>query len=1038
MIEHKKEAKPEENNSDSEEDISIDFTEIKTKLKKFFGKEETKKESNHASTLSQDSEEDISLDFNNITEFAKKHSKWLIPLFCILIAMSLSIYLRTMPLRMPVTDEWAQSTFDNYYRAQIEQQVSSQYPNLPVQNKNILIDKELQKVKEQNKAQYKATISQISNQYKDQFHDDHGTLYLLGIDPYHYYRITENIIKYGHQGTTFKEGLTWDEYFMAPEGRWAGKDFHAYFGAFLYKLLNLFGNYPLMFTFFLIGTIFCALAVIPAFFIGKRITGNNVGGFFTAILIAVSAFFVSRTTGESSDTDVYVVFFPLLITWLFLEAFEAKELKHKLIWISFSGISTGIFAIAWVGGWWYVMDFILATMCIYLLYLLIKNYKQLTITIKSKPFLETIYLLFLYFFTAGIVILIIDDIKNLYYGLLGPFGFLQLKAVAVDSLWPNILTTVAELNVSPLSDVINLLGGRLLLALAFVGILFTFLKKDEHNNHDVKLPFLLALWFCASLYATTKGIRFTLQATPVFAISFGAFLGISWHYSSKWISKELKTNLKITQIVTFLLLALLLIQPIKAGYDQAYRSVPSMNDGWYNTLKKIDFEGDKKAIINSWWDFGHWFKAIANRPVTFDGAAQTGYGAYWIGHSLLANNEKLTIGILRMLNCGQNNAFEELDKILNDTPLEINILNKIVTQNKEEAILTLKNYNLNEQQINKIVSYTHCNAPTDYFITSDDMIGKAGVWGHFGLWDFQKAEMWQFTHNLDRTQATNLLVKDYNLTIEQAEQTHEQIKNTPADQWIASWPTYITGVNPCQTINENTLNCNVGTQQGTITLEINLSDKPEALIKKGKEILHPSSFVYATKENIQETKYSESNLPFAVILIPLDNNNNYGIILSHPELARSTFTKLFFYNGHGMKCFSKFDEVKPFNNGKVSTWKVDYNCKQTNKIFFLPKPEIRASHLLITTNGKTEVEAQKLIQEIKKNITKENFAEHVKKYSEDPGAKETEGDLGWFGKGAMVPEFEQAAFNLKKGEISEPVKSQFGWHLIKLIDKREK
>ena len=54
-----------------------------------------------------------------------------------------------------------------------------------------------------------------------------------------------------------------------------------------------------------------------------------------------------------------------------------------------------------------------------------------------------------------------------------------------------------------------------------------------------------------------------------------------------------------------------------------------------------------------------------------------------------------------------------------------------------------------------------------------------------------------------------------------------------------------------------------------------------------------------------------------------------------------------------------------------------------------------------------------------------------------PVAQETGGDLGWFGPGKMVPEFEEAAFALKKGEISEPVKTSFGFHVIELLETRE-
>lgn len=94
-----------------------------------------------------------------------------------------------------------------------------------------------------------------------------------------------------------------------------------------------------------------------------------------------------------------------------------------------------------------------------------------------------------------------------------------------------------------------------------------------------------------------------------------------------------------------------------------------------------------------------------------------------------------------------------------------------------------------------------------------------------------------------------------------------------------------------------------------------------------------------------------------------------------------------------------------------------------------PEPEIHARHILVPT----EEEAKKALERIKGG---EDFAKVAGEISKDPGAKG--GDLGWFTKDRMVPEFAEAAFKLEPGKISEPVKSQFGWHVIKVEEKRMK
>ena len=88
--------------------------------------------------------------------------------------------------------------------------------------------------------------------------------------------------------------------------------------------------------------------------------------------------------------------------------------------------------------------------------------------------------------------------------------------------------------------------------------------------------------------------------------------------------------------------------------------------------------------------------------------------------------------------------------------------------------------------------------------------------------------------------------------------------------------------------------------------------------------------------------------------------------------------------------------------------------------------KIRAKHILV----KKLSEAQRVLEELQKGAS---FEELARKYSICPSRKRG-GDLGWFGKGQMVKEFEKAAFSMKKGEISQPVRTQFGYHIIKVVD----
>jgi peptidyl-prolyl cis-trans isomerase C len=104
--------------------------------------------------------------------------------------------------------------------------------------------------------------------------------------------------------------------------------------------------------------------------------------------------------------------------------------------------------------------------------------------------------------------------------------------------------------------------------------------------------------------------------------------------------------------------------------------------------------------------------------------------------------------------------------------------------------------------------------------------------------------------------------------------------------------------------------------------------------------------------------------------------------------------------------------------------------------------EVHARHILIRAapgDDKAGKEAEDKIKAVIERLKKgEDFAKVASDVTEDPSGKANGGDLGYFSKEQMVPEFSDTAFKLEKGQISEPVKTQFGWHVIKVEDKRAK
>lgn len=101
--------------------------------------------------------------------------------------------------------------------------------------------------------------------------------------------------------------------------------------------------------------------------------------------------------------------------------------------------------------------------------------------------------------------------------------------------------------------------------------------------------------------------------------------------------------------------------------------------------------------------------------------------------------------------------------------------------------------------------------------------------------------------------------------------------------------------------------------------------------------------------------------------------------------------------------------------------------------------QTHARHILIRTSADTDDDkARESLRDIRKRIEQgEDFADLANEYSEDPGSKIKGGDLGWANPGTFVPAFERVMASLSDGEISDPFKSQFGWHIMQVLERRE-
>lgn len=135
---------------------------------------------------------------------------------------------------------------------------------------------------------------------------------------------------------------------------------------------------------------------------------------------------------------------------------------------------------------------------------------------------------------------------------------------------------------------------------------------------------------------------------------------------------------------------------------------------------------------------------------------------------------------------------------------------------------------------------------------------------------------------------------------------------------------------------------------------------------------------------------------------------------------------------------ANYTKNNPVTQAEIDKYYNDHKSEYTNA-------QVKASHIIIKTQNDDGTEmsqdkvdsAKKQIDEIYAKIKAgEDFAKLAKQYSQD-ASKDAGGDLGFFSKGQMVKEFEEVAFSMKVGEVSEPFKTKYGYHVVKLTDKKE-
>ncbi len=776
-------------------------------------------------------------------------------------------------------------------------------------------------------------LSIIPADMKASYQDQIGQPYFSEMDSYYNFRMTQDYLDHGYLGDTIINGTQWDLHSYYPSGRSAEyPPLIAYITAFVFKFLNLFTAVSLATVAYWIAPFIASLCVIPAYLFISRQT-NDYGGIAAALFVALAPAYFAHTFAGFFDTDMFNIIMPILIIWFFVESIRSDNFRNRTIFALLSAFSLLVFSLAWEG-WWYMFYIVLGIGIVYLGIALVSKYflKKRTI----RPFNDypdkiswfkdqkVIYTFSVFIIAGSLLVMLNLGVVGFFQTLINAVGYTGIQSSVQGTSYPNVYVSVSELQIPSLGAVANGVGlGAFILGILCVPLLIWKFKPEifksdskggggktppkrktkprrrkkktksvNSNNVDIATVkakktekvvdiglsekrktyllyiILFAVWILFTAYTVTKGSRFIAAFSIPIGLGAGLFIGL--------IFTNVKGYIKNTRYVAVAMLVIIAVfaYPSISGANAISNSVvPGTDDSMYNSLLYIKNNTPSNTVITSWWDFGHLFAEVADRPVTFDGASQNNPRAYWVGKALLTSDENLSAGILRMLTSSGDNGYLSVENVTKNTAKSVEILDKILPVSKQNAqTILISQYQFTSEQAQNVLQYTHPDNPAPHvFITSSDMLGKAAWWSYFGGWNFQNNSGQHYMYSA-------------------AQMSSQNINGT----------TTLTAANGVvATISGNDI---------TAGLQYNQSGR--------SQLIAPHQLTAVVNNKVVKNQIVSSESPISIFLV-VEGNSGLAIVMNK-ELENSMFTRLFIFRGAGL---SKFKIA--YEQPGVTVWNVN-------------------------------------------------------------------------------------------------------------------
>jgi len=830
-------------------------------------------------------------------------NKKIMPWLLILSAVAAGLYLRVYPSFLPFFDKKAVQEIQSEEAKAVTRSLADLYPQADSATRELMAAKVLQERLKTDRLSLQQRAARRAQEMKGRYLDENGNPYLRGIDSYYWERLLENLMKRGQIGDREVNGAPYDDLVRQPIDPAIKKSVHIWLGLIFYKIWSFFDpRVPLERTLFYVPLVLSCIIGIFSFFVARKLGANDLGAFIASVAVNVSPFLVVRVASEWFDTDIYNVLFPLLIFGAFLYAGAGRRTVVRRVFLcALAGFFTACYASTWKG-WWFVFDIMILSGVLFLV-----NLKQSQREEATPPEIMRHYgaCLALFFSFGSILVVFFSGFTAWADCWIEPLRLTSILKVTENAMWPNVFLTVAELGRASAMDVIRGLGGQLIFFSGLIVLLYAALFERALRNPRYGFGLLcLVFWVVTTFYAAIEAFRFTLLLVVPVGLAFGLAVAKIYEAMAGVFQKYLTAPQAI--LARGLLVFAISLYPVVNIADLCIRlSTPpfSMDDQWHGVLTKLKTQTPPGAVVDSWWDYGHWFTGAADRRVLFDGMTQNTPYAYWVASALLTDNPREFTGILRMINASDNKAVDELigaDRM--DLSAAVSLVRRCLAAGPSQARTYLAEA-LPPERVRRVMELLFPrNLPPVYFVVSYDMPAKISPISYIGNWDFSKVDLWFKHQHLSRDEFLAYAQRRHHLTPQEARSRYEEIffvDKKASRTWFSHFLDYYSPVGSARR-DGPMLYFDNGLSVNTENWHAFVQDQDPA----GRGV--PRSLFYMDNGVFKEVGQEKPDLAYSAIVFK--EKGEYKSLLCDTALAKSMLVRMYFFGGEGLDFLKLFDK----------------------------------------------------------------------------------------------------------------------------------